>query len=127
MSTTIALHRLAENFLGLAREGARAGYAAKDVLRVRNAAERGWMGALQATDAAMARYGLIPEPGPRAESSRLEFLEAAGRPDLAKKLREFRDELHGNFYYRGKIPSDGEMAAALDGVAEYIRLVTEET
>jgi len=127
MSATIALHRLAENFLGLARQGAQAGFAANDVMKVRNAAERAWMGALQATDAAMARYGLIPEPGPRAESSRLEFLQSAGRPDLAKDLAKFRDELHGNCYYRGIIPSDGEMSAALDAVAAYIRLVSEET
>jgi hypothetical protein len=127
VSLVIGMHRLAESFLGIARSGAEQGYAADDETRVRNAAERAWQGALQATDAAMARYGLVPEPGPRAQATRLEFLEAAGRRDLAMKLKEFEEALHGRCFYWGEVPDKATMAARLDEVAEFIRAVTEGT
>ena len=42
-STPAALHRMAESFLQLAREESDFGFDAKDIRRVRDAAEKGWL------------------------------------------------------------------------------------
>ena len=116
-----ALHDMALSFLEVAREEALSGYAAKDMRHVRDAAEKAWLAALQATDAAMARHGRVPEPGPRAHFTRQEFLEEVGRKDLGDKLRVFADKLHGQFFYYGGVPDEAGMAAALDEVEDFVR------
>jgi hypothetical protein len=120
------LVELANSFLALAREEAAIGYATEDRRRVRDAAEKAWLAALQATDAAMERHGLFPDPGPMAHASRHEFLEKRGRRDLSSKLHEFADRLHGKYFYLGAVPDKAGMGLTLDEVAEYIRRVSEE-
>ena len=127
MRGPIALHRMAESFLELAREEADEGYNSKDMRRVRDAAEKAWLAALQATDGAMQRHGLLPEPGPRAHLTRHEFLEEVGREDLSHELHDFADRLHGRYFYTGAVPDRAGMARALDQVKQYIQRVTEET
>jgi len=127
MTSTIALHRLAEAFLSLARQEARVGYASGDRQKIRNAAERAWMAGVQATDAAMARYGLVPEPGSRVDASRREFLAKAGSEDLSRRWNSLGETLHEGCYNWGRIPEEQEMAQTLEEVAEFIRQVTEET
>ena len=122
----VALHRMAESFLELAREEAKTGYSTGDMRRVRDAAEKAWLAVLQATDAAMERHGLFPDPGARAHLTRYEFLEDSGRRDLSARLHEFADRLHGSYFYWGAVPNEAGMGVALDEVAEYIRRVTEE-
>jgi len=93
---------------------------------VRDAAEKAWLAVLQATDAAMGRHGLVPEPGPRAHQTRHEFLEKRGREDLSARLHEMADRLHARYFYYGGVPDRARMEAALDEVADYVRRVGEE-
>lgn len=98
----------------------------KDFRRVRDAAEKAWLAAIQATDAAMARHGVEPEVGPPAHKAREHFLEHVGRRDLSDELRLFADRLHGEIFYLGAIPDAARLAALLDEVKMYVRRVTEE-
>ena len=122
----VALHRMAESFLELAREEAKAGFASGDMRRVRDAAEKAWLALLQATDAAMERHGVFPDPGARAHLTRYEFLEDMGRRDLSGQLHAFADRLHGRYFYWGGVPNEAGMKVALDEVETYLRRVTEE-
>jgi hypothetical protein len=120
------LLELAQGFLSLAREEANLGYDLEDFRRIRDAAEKGWLAALQAIDHAMARHGQLPEPGPMAHNSRHRFLEKAGRKDLSEKLSIFADQLHGRIFYSGDVPGRNSMAYWLDDVEQFIRAVSEE-
>jgi len=117
---------MAESFLQLAREESDFGFDAKDIRRVRDAAEKGWLAILQATDAAMERQGVFPEPGARAHITRHEFLEGVGRQDLSDALHMFADKLHGSYFYFGAVPDRRGMGVVLDEEAGCIRRVTEE-
>jgi len=117
---------MATSFLELAREAAAIGYQTRDMRRVRDAAEKAWLAALQATDAAMERHGSFPEPGARSHATRHEFLEGAGRRDLSDRLRAFADRLHGQYFYFGAVPDERGMKVALDEVADFIRIMREE-
>ena len=117
---------MAASFLELAREEAAIGYESKDMRRVRDAAEKAWLSALQATDAAMERHGQFPEPGPRSHATRHEFLERMGRRDLSVKLHQFADRLHGKYFYFGAVPEKDGMSVDLDEVADFILRVGEE-
>jgi hypothetical protein len=117
---------MATSFLELSREEAAIGYDAKDPRRVRDAAEKAWLAALQATDAAKERPGQFPEPCARSHVTRHEFLESARRRDLSLKLHPFADRLHGKYFYFGAVPNRDAMSVDLDEVAEFIRRVDEE-
>jgi len=117
---------MALSFLELAREEAELGFTTNDMRRVRDAAEKAWLAALQATDAAMERHGLFPEPGPRAHLTRHEFLEKSGRRDLSTQLRAFADRLHGEYFYFGAVPDRAGMTLSLDEVSEFVRRLEEE-
>jgi len=121
-----ALQEMARSFLQLAREEADFGYAHDDMRHVRDAAEKAWLAALQAVDAAMARHGRTPPAGPGAHDARQDFLEEVGRDDLANQLRAFADLLHGRFFYRGALPEPARVKAALADTAEFIRRAAEE-
>jgi hypothetical protein len=125
-SASRALGEMAISFMQLAREEAAHGYDAGDMRHVRDAAEKAWLAVLQATDAAMGRHGVIPEPGPRAHQTRHEFLEKVGRDDMSARLHEMADRLHARYFYYGGVPSRERMNAALDEAADYIRRVWEE-
>jgi hypothetical protein len=117
---------MALSFLELAREEAGTGFTTNDMRRVRDAAEKAWLAALQATDAAMERHGLFPDPGPRAHITRHEFLEKMGRRDLSSQLHMFADRLHGKYFYFGAVPDRAGMGVDLDEVAEFVRRLEEE-
>lgn len=121
-----ALVKVAASFMNLAREEAALGYQQDDMRHVRDAAEKAWLAALQATDAAMGRHGQIPEPGPAAHASRHRFLERVGRDDLSSALHEMADRLHARYFYYGELPDRKRVEAGLERAAEYIRRVTEE-
>ena len=120
------LQRMAASFLELAREEADLGYKVDDMRRVRDAAEKAWLAALQATDAAMERHGVFPEPGPRAHVTRHEFLEKAGRRDLSSRLGDFAERLHGRYFYFGAVPDKRGMDIDLAEVEDYVRRLNEE-
>lgn len=117
---------MAASFLELAREEAAIGYDSDDMRRVRDAAEKAWLAALQATDAAMERHGQFPEPGARSHQTRHEFLERRGRGDLSEKLHSFADRLHGHYFYFGAVPDRKTMFHKLDEVAEFVSRVGDE-
>jgi len=110
----------------MAREEAALGYAQDDMRHVRDAAEKAWLAVIQATDAAMGRHGLIPEPGPPAHPSRHKFLEKVGRDDLSERLHAMADRLHARYFYYGELPERKTLEAALDQAADYVRRVTDE-
>lgn len=117
---------MAVSFLDLAREEAAIGYAADDMRRVRDAAEKAWLAALQAVDAAMERHGEFPEPGPRSHVTRHQFLERMGRRDLSTMLHAFADRLHGKYFYFGAVPDKQALSMDLDEVSDFVRRVHEE-
>lgn len=121
-----ALSESATTFMELAREEAAHGYATNDMRHVRDAAEKAWLAVVQATDAALGRHGLVPEPGPRAHQTRHEFLQQRGRDDLSTHLHEMADRLHARYFYYGELPPRARLEAALDEAADYIRRVTDE-
>jgi hypothetical protein len=117
---------MATSFIALARKEAAHGYANEDMRHVRDAAEKAWLAVIQATDAAMSRHGLIPEPGPAAHQSRHRFLERAGRDDLSGRLHEMDDRLHARYFYYGDLPDRKLLEAGLEQAADYVRRVTED-
>jgi len=120
------LIQIAESFLDIAKQEAKEGYARDDERRIRDAAEKAWNAALQATDHAMQIHGRAPEPGRGAHGDRHEFLEAVGRRDLSKELSYFADRLHGECFYQGNCPTREGMQTALKEVEHYIRKIREE-
>lgn len=102
-----------------------AGYDLDDYRRIRDAAEKAWLAALQAIDHAMNRHGLLPEPGAMAHESRHKFLCKIGREDLSRQLSVFSDQLHGQIFYFGAVPERKRMEARLDEVSQFIRAVSE--
>jgi hypothetical protein len=114
---------MARGFIELAREEMETGYSTHDYRRIRDAAEKGWVSALHAVDAAMARHGLIPQPGAMAHHSRHRFLERAGRQDLSDRLSVFADQLHGRIFCAGEIPDRKRMSAAMDEVQQFMDAV----
>jgi len=117
---------MAVSFLELAREEAAIGFERADLRRVRDAAEKAWLAALQAVDAAMERHGELPEPGPQSHDTRYRFLERVGRRDLSTMLHAFANRLHGRYFYSGAVPDERGMGVALDEVADFVRRVHEE-
>jgi hypothetical protein len=120
------LHEMAASFLDMAREEAAEGYRLKDERRIRDAAEKAWLAALQAIDGARQRHGEVLSPGAMAHQDRHDFLKGAGRRDLSKLLSIFADQLHGQVFYIGAIPKEKEMKLALDEVLQFTRIVRDE-
>lgn len=117
---------VANSFLDLAREELAAGYDLDDCRRIRDAAEKAWLAALQAIDHSMSRHGLLPEPGAMAHESRHKFLRKVGREDLSRQLSVFADQMHGQIFYVGSIPTRKAMERAIDEVAQFVRALSEE-
>jgi hypothetical protein len=117
---------MAVSFMELAREEASIGFEKDDMRRVRDSAEKAWLAALQAVDAAMERHGEFPEPGPRSHVTRHQFLERMGRRDLSTMLHAFADRLHGKYFYFGAVPDQRGMSVDLDEVADFVKRVHEE-
>jgi hypothetical protein len=120
------LLEMAHSFLDLAREEMAAGYDLDDYRRIRDAAEKAWLAALQAIDHAMSRHGLLPEPGAMAHESRHKFLRKVGREDLSKELSVFADQLHGQVFYIGSVPDRKRMELAIDEVSQFVHALTED-
>ena len=125
-ATRPSLIDVAASILDLAREEMAAGYDLDDDRRVRDAAEKAWLSALQSIDYAMSLHGLYPQPGPMAHESRHKFLKRAGRDDLSRQLSVFADQLHGQVFYVGSIPSRDKMQLAIDEVAQFVRVLGSE-
>lgn len=123
VATVPTLLEIAESILELAREEARRGYDEADDRRIRDAAEKAWLAATQATDHAMQARGQRPEPGPGAHQNRHEFLEAVGRRDLSEKLGYFSDRLHGGCFYEGRCPARSTMEVILKEVDQFVEAV----
>ena len=117
---------MANSFLDLAREELAAGYDLDDYRRIRDAAEKAWLAALQAIDHAMSRHGLLPEPGAMAHESRHKFLRKIGRDDLSKQLSVFADQLHGQVFYFGAVPERKRMELAVDEVSQFVRSLSQD-
>lgn len=122
LSTT--LRTIAVGSIEMGRQLAEEGYETGDMARVRDAAEKAWFGMVQATDSAMGRRGLIPEPGAMAQITRREFIAETYGSDFGKKLEEYERLLHGRIAYYGEVPERAVMTAVLDDVAEFVRRVT---
>jgi len=114
------LAQLADDFLAFARQESREGFKADDPIRIRDAAEKAWNAAVQATDLAMRARGQMASPGPRAHSDRHVFFEKIGRRDLQAKYAFFADRLHGSCFYEGRLPHEELMNQWLDEVHQYI-------
>jgi len=117
---------MANSFLDLAREELAAGYDLDDYRRIRDAAEKAWLAALQAIDHAMSRHGQLPEPGAMAHESRHKFLRKIGRDDLSKQLSVFADQLHGQVFYFGAVPERKRMELAVDEVSQFVRSLSQD-
>ena len=117
---------MANSFLDLAREELAAGYDLDDYRRIRDAAEKAWLAAVQAIDHAMSRHGLLPEPGAMAHESRHKFLRKIGRDDLSRQLSVFADQLHGQVFYSGAVPERKRMELSLDEVSQFVRALSQE-
>jgi hypothetical protein len=111
---------LADDFLAHARQEAREGFKADDSIRIREAAEKAWNAAVQATDLAMRARGTPPTPGPMAHADRHLFFERIGRADLQQKYSFFADRLHGACFYEGRVPHEETMNRWFDEVRQYI-------
>lgn len=122
LSTT--LRTIAVGSIDMARQLAQEGYETGDMARVRDAAAKAWFGVVQATDSAMGRRGLVPEPGAMAQITRREFLKESYGGDVAKKLDEYERLLRGRLAYYGEVPERKRMTAILADVAEFVRRVT---
>jgi len=114
------LAQLADDLLSFARGEAREGFKKQDPLRIRDAAEKGWNAAVQATDLAMRARGQFATPGTQAHRDRHQFFEVIGRHDLQKQYAFFADRLHGACFYEGLLPHEEDMNRWLDEVAQYI-------
>lgn len=121
-----SLIEAAKSFLDYAREEMAAGYDLDDYRRIRDAAEKAWLAALQGIDYAVLRHGQTPEPGAMAHEFRHKFLQRMGRDDLSRQLSIFADQLHGQIFYIGAIPSRKRMGLWLDEVAQFVRTLTDE-
>ena len=119
-SKPVGLSQLADDLLAFARHEAREGYGNGRPIQVRDAAEKAWNAAIQATDLAMRFRGQMPTPGPQAHQDRSLFLASIGRRDLQKNFTFFADRLHGGCFYEGRLPHEEEMNTWLDEVAQYI-------
>ena len=119
-SSPVGLSRLADDLLAFAREEARQGFKAANSIQIRDAAEKAWNAAVQATDLAMRFRGQRPSPGPEAHRDRHAFLESIGRHDLHKQFSFFAERLHGACFYNGLMPHEEDMNRWLDEVAQYI-------
>jgi len=119
-SKPVGLSQLADDLLAFARQEAREGFRKEKSIQLRDAAEKAWNAAIQATDLAMRFRGQIPTPGPAAHQDRSEFLAAIGRRDLQKQFSFFADRLHGGCFYEARMPHEEEMNLWLDEVAQYI-------
>lgn len=117
---------LAQDAVELAFSEADAGYRDRNTLKIRQAAEKGWLAANLATDHAMEKHGQTPEAGPGAHTARHEFLEAMGQYALSEKLGYFADRLHGDCFYKGACPTEDGMKRALGEVREYVRRLRDE-
>lgn len=111
---------IAEDLLAFARQEAREGFAAHDSIRIRDAAEKAWNAAVQATDFCMRAHGRPPTPGPEAHSDRHEFLESIGREDLETEYTFFADRLHGSCFYGGRLPHEEVANRWLERVGRFI-------
>ncbi|HKZ60335.1 MAG TPA: hypothetical protein VJ547_10915 [Candidatus Thermoplasmatota archaeon] len=114
------LAQLADDLLAFARQEAREGFKRQHPIQIRDAAEKGWNAAVQATDLAMRARGQMPTPGPQGHQDRHEFLEKVGRHDLHKQFAFFADRLHGACFYGGLLPHEEDMNRWLDEVQQYI-------
>lgn len=119
-SRPVGLAQLADDLLAFARQEAQEGYEGQDQIRIRDAAEKAWNAAVQATDLAMRARGRPATPGPMAHEDRHRFFETIGRKDLQQKFSFFADRLHGSCFYQGLIPSRQDMAVWLEEVRQYI-------
>jgi hypothetical protein len=119
-SKPVGLAQLADDLLTFARQEAREGFAKQNSIQVRDAAEKAWNAAIQATDLAMRFRGQRPAPGPGAHQDRSEFLFSIGRRDLQKQFAFFADRLHGGCFDEGRMPHEEEMNLWLDEVAQFV-------
>jgi hypothetical protein len=119
-SKPVGLGQLADDLLAFARQEAREGFRKENSIQVRDAAEKAWNAAVQATDLAMRARGQRASPGPEAHHDRHEFLHSIGRYDLQKQFAFFADRLHGGCFYHGRMPHEEEMNRWLDEVAQYV-------
>lgn len=119
-SKPVGLGQLADDLLAFARQESREGFSKQNSIQIRDAAEKAWDAASQATDLAMRFRGERPTPGPGAHQDRSEFLHSIGRRDLQMKFAFFADRLHGGCFYEGRMPHEEEMNTWLDEVAQYV-------
>ena len=74
----------------------------KDLLGLRDAAEKAWLAVVQATDEYLARkYHKVIEPGPDASAERVLILTTRGHYDIVQQYRNLRDGLHSTCFYGG--------------------------
>ena len=125
-ATRLSLMDAARSFLDFAREEMAAGYDLDDYRRIRDSAEKAWLASLQAIDHAVIRHGGTPEPGAMAHEFRHKFLQKVGREDLSRQLSVFADQLHGQVFYIGSIPSRRRMELWLDEVTQFVNTVGDE-
>jgi hypothetical protein len=115
-----ALSSLALRLLSEARAEADAGFASRDAVLVRKAAERAWKAACAATDAAMAARG-IPRDGTAADRVRhYEFLDTLNGGELAHRYASFADRLHALCAHGGHVPSRASWDRQLASVEAFI-------
>ena len=114
------LAQLADDLLAFARQEAREGFRKQNSIQIRDAAEKAWNAAVQATDLGMRLRGQMPSPGASAHRDRHEFLETLGRDDLHHKFSFFAERLHGMCFYQGLMPHEEDMNRWLDEVGQYI-------
>lgn len=119
-SRPVGLAKLADDLLAFARSEAREGYKSQNSIQIRDAAEKAWNAAVQATDLAMRARGQRPTPGPQAHRDRHVFFEKIGRHDMQRQYAFFADRLHGACFYEGALPHEEDMNRWLDEVAQYI-------
>jgi hypothetical protein len=119
-SKPIGLAQLNEDLLAFARQEAREGFRRQNSIQIRDAAQKAWNAAVQATDLAMRARGQMPSMGPDAHRDRHPFLESIGRHDLHKQFSFFAERLHGACFYHGLMPHEEDMNRWLDEVGQYV-------
>ena len=118
------LRDIAQAFMRTARAELEEGLSTNNHVRIRDAAEKAWNAAIQATDHAMQAHDRLPIPGRDAHRDRRDFLESIGRWDLAQKYTYFAERLHGDVFYGGAAVPTASLRRYLDEVEDYIRQVS---
>lgn len=103
-----------------------AGVARGDELTLRQAAEKGWLAVVQATDDRLARHGVHVPSNEEQHVRRKEILEGLGPEGerLSEEYTSLEQGLHGDFFYGSAASNPVRLGRWLERARRYVESAT---